>query len=331
MNKQYVSSLQKKMFRYAFITSVFTEFTQIIALTVDSLIVCIYLGELEIGAVGIAGPFFYLVGIPACCLASGLQTLCAQEMGRGRVDGVGRLFSETVSLTGAVLLALTAIVALTVPGIAWLFGARGSTAEMHPATCQYLYGLTFEIVPFVLMSITIPVVTLDNGSRTVMLSSIAGCLTDIILDIVAVTQGWGLFGIGLASSMSALVSFLVLLTHFLKKKRTIRFKLAKIGFRSIWNVIRTGLSSAFHSMAGMIRSWLLNMIAISAGGSVAMSLIAIHGTILDFVDIAAVGIAGAVGVLASIGLKTVCALAKEFNYYRVYGMNTTMIRLEQPD
>lgn len=164
-----------------------------------------------------------------------------------------------------------------------------------------------------------------------MLSSIAGCLTDIVLDIVAVTQGWGLFGIGLASSMSALASFLVLLTHFLKKKRTIRFKLAKIGFRSIWNVIRTGLSSAFHSMAGMIRSWLLNMIAISAGGSVAMSLIAIHGTILDFVDIAAVGIAGAVGVLASIGLKTVCALAKEFNYYRVYGMNTTMIRLEQPD
>ena len=35
--------------------------------------------------------------------------------------------------------------------------------------------------------------------------------------------------------------------------------------------------------------------------------------------------------LASIGLKTVCALAKDFNYYRVYGMNTTMIRLEQPD
>ena len=217
MKRQYVSSLQKKMFRYAFITSVFTEFTQIIALTVDSLIVCMYLGELEIGAVGIAGPFFYLVGIPACCLASGLQTLCAQEMGRGRVDGVGRLFSETVSLTGAVLLALTAIVALTVPGIAWLFGARGSTAEMHPATCQYLYGLTFEIVPFVLMSITIPVVTLDNGNRTVMLSSIAGCLTDIVLDIVAAKQGWGLFGIGLASSLSAFVSLCVLLTHFLKK------------------------------------------------------------------------------------------------------------------
>ncbi len=118
MKRQYVSSLQRKMFRYAFVTSVFTEFTQIIALTIDSLIVCVYLGDLEIGAVGIAGPFFYRVGIPACCLASGLQTLCAQEMGRGRVDGVAQLFGETATLTGAVLLALTVVVALTVPGIA---------------------------------------------------------------------------------------------------------------------------------------------------------------------------------------------------------------------
>ncbi len=56
--KPYVNDLQKKMFLMAFITAVFTEMSQIVALTVDSIVVCVFMGEREIAAVGITGPFF---------------------------------------------------------------------------------------------------------------------------------------------------------------------------------------------------------------------------------------------------------------------------------
>lgn len=49
--------------------------------------------------------------------------------------------------------------------LAVLFGARGGAAGLHAPTMQYIRGLSFESVPFVLTSILIPVVSLDDGSR----------------------------------------------------------------------------------------------------------------------------------------------------------------------
>ncbi len=300
MKKRYVSSLQRKMFALAFLTSAFTEFTQIIALTVDSVIVCRFLGEKEIAAVGISGPFFFLVGILASCLSSGLQTICSQELGRGHLEDVSQRFSETVLWATVCLSALTAVVFLTVPQIAFLFGARGKGADLHALTCQYLYGLGFEMVPFVLMSVLTSVVVLDNGSSAVMLSSILGCVINIGFDILSVRCRWGLFGIGLSSSISVVVSLLILLLHFCRKDRSIRFRLVRIRWKGIREVLRLGLPKAIHSMAGMLRAWLLNALVIHLGGSVAMSVLTINGTIMDFVEILPVGFAGAVSVLSGI-------------------------------
>lgn len=300
MRKKYVSSLLKRMFRSAMITAAFTEFTQIIALTVDAIVVCRFLGAPEIAAVGLAGPFLFLVGIPACCLSSGLQTVCAQEMGRGNTDQVSRRFSEIALFTLLSLSVVTAAVMLTVPQIAGLLGAGDRESGLQGPTAQYLYGIGPEIVPFVLMSVLIPVVILDNGSRTAMAASIVGCVSDIALDIVAALRGWGLFGIGMASTVSVALSVLVLLSHFLRKDSMIRLRLSRPRGRSVLEVIRLGLPKAVHSGANMLRCWLLNNLVLFIGGSAAMSVLSVHGTLLDFVDIIPVGIAGAVSVLAGI-------------------------------
>ena len=115
MRRHYVSDLQKSLFRRAFFTAAFTQFTQIIALTIDSLIICACLGVKEIGAVGLASPFFYLVGIPAACLGSGLQTMTTQDMGRGRIEQAGRRFNRTVVFTLIVTSLMTAAVYPLIP------------------------------------------------------------------------------------------------------------------------------------------------------------------------------------------------------------------------
>lgn len=293
----YVSSLQKKMFRTAFFTAVFTEFTQIVALTIDAFIVCFFLGEKEIAAVGLASPFFFLAGIPATCFASGLQTVCSQEMGRGHVDEVIRKFSQTMIFVVCVMIAVTIAIFLCVPQLAFIFGARGDAAELAGMTSQYLYGLCLDAAPFVIMSVLIPAVILDNGSSTVVLSSVIGGIVNIVADLIMATGGRGLFGIGLASALSVIASLGILLTHFLKKGNVICFQRVPVRLKEIGEVVRLGMPNAVHSIAGTLRSVILNSLMVSIGGSIGMSVLTIHTTILDFVDINAVGIAGAVGVL----------------------------------
>ena len=300
MKQNYVSDLQKSMFRRAFCTAAFTEFTQIIALTIDTIIICACLGEKEIGAVGLACPFLYLVGIPAACLGNGLQTICTQELGRGQIEKVNHSFSETVVFTILVMTVATLIVFPLIPHLAFLFGARENAADLHGLTVLYMKGLALEILPFVLLSVLAPVVILSNGNRTAMISSVAGGVSNIALDLIAIRLDWGIYGIGLASSLSVIVSLAILMTHFAKKDRIIRFRPVKPVLKDLGKIITTGQPDTVHSAAGMLRSLVLNALAVHVGGSFAVAVLSIHSTLTDFVEIIPSGISGAVSIITGI-------------------------------
>lgn len=300
MKRHYISELVKKMFFMAFVTAVFTEFTQIIALTIDSIVICSFLGESEIGAVGLSSPFFFLVGVPANCLGVGLLNVCTREMGRGKIKALNHRFSETVLFTLLVMVLANVLVFLTIPQIAFLFGARGNASSLLGLAQSYLYGLSFEVVPFVLLSVLTPIVILDNGSSTSMLASVAGGVANIVFDLIVIRNGWGLFGIGFGSSLSVVVSLLVIMSHFFKKAQVIRFVPTKIVWEDIVEVLRIGLPSSLHALAGMFRSLLLNFLAISLSGGIGVAVLSIHNTLMDFVDIVPVGIAGALGIVSGI-------------------------------
>ena len=235
------------MFARAFVTAAMTEFAQIVALTIDSLIICVYLGENEIAAVGLTSPFFYIVGIPAACLGTGFQIACSREMGRGKIDDLNRVFSQSILFSIMSMALLTAAVFPAVPLLAQAFGARGNTAHLLPLAKSYLYGLAFEIVPFVLQSALIAVVILDNGSKLVMASSIVGGVSNIAFDIIAVHYRWGLFGIGLGSSLSVVLSMATLLLHFLRMDRVLRFRFMRVRWDVIRTVLKSGAPSSVHA------------------------------------------------------------------------------------
>ncbi len=300
IKKIHVSKLQRKVFWSAFLTATFTEFISVIALAIDSLIVCNFLGENEIAAVGIASPFFFLSGIPATCLSAGLQTMCTQKMGCGKIEEVNQCFKEVITFTSYLMIVITAIVYIAAPQLAFLFGANGNSANLSGLTVTYLHGLAFDAAPYVLMSVIIPVVILDNGNRTVIISSVAGGIVNIVFDMLTVKQNWGLLGIGLSSALAAFVSLCILLTHFLGKNHIIHFGFAKIHLNTIFETIHLGEPNAFHSISGTLRAAFLNSIVVKVGGSIGMSVLTIHGTITDFIDIIFVGIAGATGVLSGI-------------------------------
>ena len=143
----YISKIQKRMFFLAFATAFIAAFTQTMAVLVDKVIVCAFYGEKEIASMALASPFFYMLEIPAAGLAAGIQAVCAKHLGAGQIGWVNRLFNQIFFLAAIVLTVLTALSFVSVPQMAVLFGARGRTAALHPYALQYLFGLSFEILP----------------------------------------------------------------------------------------------------------------------------------------------------------------------------------------
>lgn len=82
------------MFFPAFATTFIAAFTQTLAVLIDNIIVCAFYGEAEIASLTLAGPFFFMLEIPAAGLAAGIQTVCAKELGAGEVENANRLFNQ---------------------------------------------------------------------------------------------------------------------------------------------------------------------------------------------------------------------------------------------
>lgn len=300
MERPYISRIQRRMFFLAFVTAFVSTFTQTLAVLIDNIIVCIFFGENEIAAVTLAGPFFYALEMPAAGLAAGILAVCARDLGAGNIERANLRFNQVFSFTAPVLVILTLLSFALVPQMAVLFGARGKTAVLQPSAAQYLYGLSFEIVPYVLFCITAPVVVLDNGGRLVSIASAFGCVTDIVLDLLSVRFGWGLFGIGVASSASALVYFLITMIHFVKREHVFKLHFVRIRFHELKEVFISAMPKAIHSLADTIRSFIFISLVSMTGGVVGTCVLSIHGTISYTVMILAKAIAGAVGIMAGI-------------------------------
>ena len=290
-----------RAFGAAFLTVAVTEFTQIGALLIDGIITSKYLGASDIAAVGVASPFYFLVGIIGTGVAVGLQTVCTKEMGSGNTTRMNYVFNETLEVALAVSLLFTLLVLAAASPMAFCFGARGTAAGLQQDTVLYLRGLSYEVVPYVLLSVLTPVVILDNGDGVVMISSFVGAISNIVFDVMAIRLNGGIWGMGMATSLSVILSFLVLMTHFLKKNRLLHLMPTRIVWADIKEILVLSGPKAVHQAAGMLRPIILNSLIVAAGGSMAMSVMSIRTSIADFVDVPAVGIAGAVGLLAGIG------------------------------
>ena len=91
-----------RAFGAAFFTVAVTEFTQIGALLIDGIITSKYLGASDIAAVGVASPFYFLVGIIGTGVAVGLQTVCTKEMGSGNTTSIADFVDvPAVGIAGA--------------------------------------------------------------------------------------------------------------------------------------------------------------------------------------------------------------------------------------
>lgn len=286
------------MFWSAFVTSAIIEFAAVGSGLIDGLVISKMLGPASMAAEGIAHPYFSIAGVISGMLMVGMQTLCTSFLARAEIKEMQRMFTFTsvVALIASTILAL--LLGLFSDEVALFLGARGKASVLLTDASNYLKGLSFGTIPMIISVIFSSAVQMDSGKRLVQLAALSGSATDVILDILFAKLGYGMFGIGIATSLSYVVNLAILLIHFIRKDNQLKFRFEKMAWKDLLEIASIGSEKASRRLANTIRPVLLNGLIIYSGGALGMSALSIRNSLSNFVEIPMMGIAGATSLLS---------------------------------
>ena len=202
---------------------------------VDGLMVSVGVNEYAMSAVNLSLPFTNALFSVAILFAVGTSTLIAIYIAQGKRHEADVLFSQnfaTLLVLGAVVTAL--VLALLEP-FALLLGADEITLGYVK---EYLLGLAPFSVCFLISYNLEVLVKTDGFPRYALCTVVAGCLTNCVLDYIAIFWlDMGVFGAAAATGISQLVTCVSYLVHFFSKKCTFRLR----RFRLDWGLYRRAL------------------------------------------------------------------------------------------
>lgn len=290
-----------RAFRGSLLVIVFAAFAGTAGMVVDGVIIARLLGDEAMAAFGLASPVFLMFNAVGCIFASGMQTISAKRIGMGDRDGANRSFSLCCVMTALIALFFMLAIGSFSSRISVFLGASGSSAALYGDTRTYLLGLLPGIPAFFFQFVFQPVMQLDEDKARIMISTLVMTAVDIIGDLLSakVFHG-GMFGMALATSASYLAAALVYLTHFRRKNTLFNFSFRGLLYREIPEMFVTGIPTANSRLCGTLRTFALNRLLLTLGGSIAVTALSTQTNMYNIFSSVGVGVSMSVLSLAGI-------------------------------
>lgn len=159
-----------------------------------------------------------------------------------------------------------------------IFGFFGANEEIMPMTLEYgkyiLFGYTFMILNMILNNS----LRSEGSAKYSMIGMGIGSVLNIILDPIFIFAfRWGISGAAIATTLSNIVSFMILLSMYLRKKAVLHLRLKNINFdpKIYKEILKVGLPTFFKQLLFSFAMKLLNTAAITYGGNDLLSTLGI--------------------------------------------------------
>lgn len=259
------------------------------------------LGTSESAAVGIVFGFMSILQAVGFMFGQGAGSITARLLGARDDRNASRVASTGIVCS----VLLGAIISLTAfPLHHWIILTLGSTETIYPHARSYLLTILFA-APFMTGGYTLNNLLRYEGKASLgMIGLMSGAILNIALDpILMFVLHMGVAGAALATAASQVISFLILLSMFLRGRTVTRLSLKQFDPRPrvIGDIMTTGLPSMLRQVLNSVASILLNSSA-AVYGDAAVAAMSIVGRISFFVFALALGIGQ--------GFQPVCA----YNY-----------------
>ncbi len=252
---------------------------------VDGIFVGQGVGSAALGAVNIGVPFITFAVAIAAMFPMGGGTVVAIRMGRADKEGANHAFMT------AFLLTLLASLLLTLIGMAFsrqivdLGGGRTLSHTMRDMAADYLFYYCAFSVPM-LISTCLSVFVRNDGSPT--LSFVGMCVgagANIFLDWLFIfPMKMGVVGAAVASGLGQVFSVAVLLSHFVRKRGSLRFQRFPVNGALVGKICKRGVPEAASQLTTPVTALCYNLMLASLVGDIGVSTFSVLSFIYSLVN-----------------------------------------------
>ena len=252
---------------------------------VDGIFVGRGVGSAALGAVNIGVPFITFAVAIAAMFPMGGGTVVAIRMGREDKEGANHAFMTAFLLTVLASLLLTLIGMAFSRQIVDLSGGQTLSHTMRDMAADYLFYYCAFSVPM-LMSTCLSVFVRNDGSPA--LSFVGMCVgagANIFLDWLFIfPMKMGVVGAAIASGLGQVFSVAVLLSHFVRKRGSLRFRRFPVSGALIGKICKRGVPEAASQLTTPVTALCYNLMLARLVGDIGVSTFSVLSFIYSLVN-----------------------------------------------
>ncbi|MGL5749804.1 MAG: MATE family efflux transporter, partial [Paraclostridium sp.] len=260
--------MTNQFLKYA-VPSALAMFISSLYTVIDGIFVGQGVGDSALAAVNIVLPFTVVLFGIANMLAVGGGALVSKNVGAGHIDKAVNIFRQVFKSLLIISLITSLVCTIFTEQIVSLLGA---TDNLKPLAVDYLRYYAIFCIPNLIGIVLNSFVRNDNRPKLAMISTIAGAITNVILDYVFIFPlGMGIKGAAIATGLGQIVTVSILLTHFIKRRGNLSFgnvKLEKIIMKDVSSI---GFPSFFGQASFSIIVFLHNIALANFIGEIGIS------------------------------------------------------------
>lgn len=249
---------------------------------VDTIFVGRWIGVLAIAAITVVLPIVFLISSIGMGIGIGGSSIISRALGANNPEKAFRTFGNQISMTLGLSVFFVLIGIFMCNSLLELFGANGEI--LLPATEYFhvvLYGVPF--LAFAMMGN--PVIRAEGKPKYAMYAMILPAISNIVLDIVFIKfMDMGMYGAGLATSISYAVCGLFIFGFFLSKKSELIIKVKdfSLDFPIVKEIVQLGGITIIRQGTISLLIIILNNTLFKYGGEISIAIYGIINRVMMF-------------------------------------------------
>lgn len=291
-------SLIKKCFGKFLFASVLGTFGANVSIVVDNMIAGKLLGAKALAAMSLVNPVFFFFSGIGILLCAGGAAIASIYIGENNHSRSKQVFTLTVLLVAVTAGAASLVGSRFLPE---LVGFITEDATLFPLALDYLKALVPGGFAIVLVYLPFYFFRIDGRANLGIVLFLVMAAADIILDLFFVkVLHMGMFGMALATVLSSLLATMAVLPFFFSRVSTLRLVPVQNVTKLLKQILAYGSPAALNNLYSLIRVFCLNLIFLSAGGSIFVASFAFVNSVNVVAQAFISGIAGSVPPLVGI-------------------------------
>ena len=237
-------------------------------------------GTNALGAVNLVMPFVMVVNALFQLTTIGGVAIIAVRLGRGDAQGANHAFMHAVTGT-VVISALLMLAGMCLTGP--LCRVMGASDTFYALTTEYLFWYTMFIVPSGLSTALQGFCRNDGSPVLISAATIIGTVVNIVGDYLLIFPlQMGVAGAAIATGVSQLVTFLIILSHFIRKQGVLQFCRFRVDGALLHKIAVRSLPACIAQFANPMTTLWINKMLSQQIGDIAVNAYSIISYVATF-------------------------------------------------